>query len=113
MYTAITKRVEDADYFTTEDWAAKHRDAVGRFARVIHDANVYVTAHENETIPLIASATKIDPAVLARMHRPGRPAYVEPADIQQLIDLAAKYAFIPGTFPVQQLISELALKPSR
>lgn len=113
MYEVISKRVEDADYFTTTDWASKNPDLVRRFARAIHDANVSVAAHEDATIPLIASLTHIDPAVLARMQRPGRPAYVEPADIQQLIDLAARYGFIRQPFPAHQLISDLALVPPK
>lgn len=113
MYSAIAKLVEDSDYFTTDDWATKHPDLVTRFAQVMHDANVYVAAHENETIPLIASLSQIDPALLAKMHRPGRPAYVDPANIQPLVDLAAQYGVISSGFPAQQLISPLALKPTR
>ncbi|HXF33064.1 MAG TPA: hypothetical protein VN603_00730, partial [Candidatus Acidoferrales bacterium] len=113
MYSAMSKKVEDSDYFTTTDWAAKHRDVIGRFTRVMHDANVYVAAHESETIPIIATSMKIDPAILTRMNRPGRPPYVEAADIQPLIDLAAKYGLISSVFPAQQLISEFALRRPR
>ncbi len=109
-YGAIAKRFEDADFFTTTAWAAQHGDAIVRFARVMHDANLYVAAHESEMIPLIAAYVKIDPAVLAAMHHPGRALYVTPSELQPLIDAAAKYGFIAAPFPAQELVSDLALK---
>lgn len=112
-YGAIAPRFDGADYFTTTDFVAKHRDAVDRFVRAIHDANGYVTAHESETNALVGQYAKIDPALLEHMSHSERPAYLEAAAIQPLIDMAARYKFIAKTFPAQELISDAALKPSR
>jgi NitT/TauT family transport system substrate-binding protein len=112
-YGAIAKRFEGADWFTTVDYVAKHRDVVERFERVVHDANVYVAAHESETIPLIAAYTGIDPATLARMRHPERPAYLNAGELQALIDAAARYAFIPKPFPARELYSDVLLRPGR
>ena len=51
-YGSIAKIFDGADWFTTRAWAEAHPDVLDRFMRVIHDANVYVAAHETETIPL-------------------------------------------------------------
>jgi NitT/TauT family transport system substrate-binding protein len=112
-YGAVAPRFEGASYFTTTDWAAKHADALGRFVRVLHDANVYVGAHEVDTNPLVAKYAKIDPALLTRMSHSERPAYVDRATLQPLIDAAAKYKFIPHSFPAQELINNYALRPGR
>jgi ABC-type nitrate/sulfonate/bicarbonate transport system substrate-binding protein len=112
-YGAIAAHFDGADWFTTTDFAAKHHDVVERFARVMHDANAYVASHETETIPLIASYTGIDAATLAGMKHPERPAYLDPASIQPLIEAAVKYNFIPQRFPAQEMISEYALKAPR
>ncbi len=110
-YGAIARRFEGADWFTTADYVAKHRDIVERFKRVVHDANVYVAAHESETIPLIAAYTGIDAAALAKMRHPERPAYLNAAELQPLVDAAAKYGFIPKPFPARELYSDVILRP--
>ncbi len=112
-YNAISPRFDGADWFTTTDFAAKHRDVIEKFARVMHDANVYVAAHETETNPLVAAYAGIDLATLANMHHVERPTYLNPAYIQPLIDAAVKYKFIAQRFPARELISEYALKPPR
>lgn len=112
-YGAIAPRFDGAAWFTTVDYAQKHPDVVDRFVRVVHDANVYVSGHESETVPLIAKYTGIEPSVLARMKHPERPAYLSPATIQPLIEAAVRYGFIPKSFPAQEMFSPLVLKPPR
>jgi NitT/TauT family transport system substrate-binding protein len=112
-YGAIAKRFEGADWFTTADYVVKHRDVVERFERVVRDANVYVAAHETETIPLIAAYTGIEPAKLAQMRHPERPAYLNAGELQPLIDAAARYGFIPKPFPARELYADTILRPSR
>jgi NitT/TauT family transport system substrate-binding protein len=112
-YGAIAPRFEGASYFTTTDWAAKHVDALTRFLHVLHDANVYVAAHESELNDLVAQYAKIDPAVLTRMTHSERPAYLDRATLQPLVDAAARYKFIPAPYNAQELISPYALKPGR
>jgi NitT/TauT family transport system substrate-binding protein len=112
-YGSIAPHFDGADYFTTTDFVAKRRDVVERFARVMHDANVFVAAHEAETNGLVAAYSKIDPAVLAHMAHSERPAYLDPAALQALIDQAAKYKYIGRTFAAHELISDAALKPPK
>lgn len=112
-YGSIAKVFDGADWFTTQAWAEAHPEVLERFERVIHDANLYVAAHETETIPLIAAYSGIDPATLANMKHAGRPAYLNAGYIQPLIAAAYKYKFIPAPFPAADLISKYALKPSR
>ena len=112
-YGAVATRFDGSDFFTTTDWAAKHPDLVERFVRVMHDANAYVTAHETETNPVLASFAKIDLAVLEHMNHIERPAYLDAGQIQPLIDQAARYKFIAKAFPAAELISDYALKRPR
>lgn len=112
-YGAIAPHFEGASYFTTIDWASKHADALTRFLHVLHDANVYVGAHETELNGLVAQYAKIDPAVLTHMTHSERPAYIDRATLQPLVDAAARYKFIPAAFNAQDLISPYALRPGR
>lgn len=112
-YGAVAVRFDGSDFFTTSDWVAKHPDVVERFVHVMHDANAYVTAHEAETNPVLASFAKIDLAVLEHMNHIERPAYLDARQIQPLIDQAARYKFIAKPFPAGELISDYALKRPR
>jgi NitT/TauT family transport system substrate-binding protein len=112
-YNAIGKHFDLADWFSSADWVAKNREAATKFARVMIAANAYVGSHEAEVMPLVASYVGIDPVVLAKMKNPERGQYYEPALIQPLIDLAAKYGAIPKPFPAAELISDASPRPPR
>ncbi len=112
-YNAIGKHFDLADWFSNADWVAKNRDLATKFARVMLQANAYVGAHEAEMMPLVAAYVGVDPSALAKMRNPERGQYYEPALIQPLIDLAAKYGAIPKTFPASELISDAALRPPK
>jgi NitT/TauT family transport system substrate-binding protein len=113
VYNALGKHFELADWFTTSDFVAKHRDAAVRFARAMQEANAYVGSHEAELTPLIASYVGIDVAVLSKMRNPERGTIYEPSLIEPLIEVALKYKAIPKAFPAVELISDAAIKPSR
>lgn len=113
VYDAIGKHYIGAAMFANTAWVAGHRDLIERFDRVLLEADRYVGAHESETIPLIAQFVGIDPAILSKMHHPGRATYLVPSEVQPLIDLAAKYKIISKAFPAQQMICDCALKPPR
>ena len=113
VYDAIGKHYIGAAMFANTAWVASHRDLIERFNRVMLEADQYVGAHESETMPLIAQFVGIDPAVLLKMHHPGRATYLVASEVQPLIDLAAKYKIIAKPFPAQQIICDCALKPSR
>lgn len=106
----VAKRFEDSAWYASTDWIAQNRDTVQRFARVIHDANVYVAGHPAETLPLLSEYGGLDPALLANIHRSTQAPYIVPSAIQPVIDTAARYGVIPKPFPAQELISDLALR---
>ena len=110
-YTAIARQFLGIGWLTTEDYAAKNRDVVERFVRVMREAAVYCNAHQSETVDMMAELAKLDPAVERRMKRAVFAEYVVPSMIQPLIDAAAKYKVIDASFNAQELVSPYALKP--
>ena len=110
-FDAVSKRFIHIAWFTTEDYAAKNRDVIERFARVMHDAAIYCNAHPSETADLIVAFGKVDPKVAARMARVTFAEYLTAPMIQPLVDVAAKYKAIDKAFDAQELISPYALKP--
>lgn len=112
-YDAISKRFEDSAWFATRDWVAKQPQAAARFSAVMHDASLYVAAHEAETLPLIAEFAGLDPAQLAHMTRPFPAPYITQAELQPVIDVAAKYGVIAKPFPASEIISAAAARARR
>ena len=110
IFDAIGKRFENVGWFTTTDYVKANPDIVTRFAGVMRQANVLANAHHAETAALLADYFKGDPQLFARMARVEFAEYLEPREIQPLIELAAKYKAIDRSFPAQELISPLALK---
>jgi NitT/TauT family transport system substrate-binding protein len=112
IFDAIAPHYVESAYFARNGWILANRDLVDRFLAVVREANAYVAGHERETIPMISAYLSRDPASLAQMSRPARPADVDAADLQPLIALLARYQVIPKAFPAQQLVYPPALAPA-
>jgi NitT/TauT family transport system substrate-binding protein len=113
VFDAIGKRYQVAAWFANGAWVASHRELVERFAEVMHEANLYVAMHENETTGLIAQFIGVDPRTLAHMARSLPAPYLDPREIQPVIAAAAKYKAIAKTFPADEFISPYALRPKK
>lgn len=103
-YDGIGKRFLVAGWFCTQDFATRNPIVVRRFAAAIREAATYTNAHHDETVPIVAEYTGIDPDVLRKMHRDTNATELDPRDIQPAIDAAYKYKFINTTFDAKDLI---------
>jgi NitT/TauT family transport system substrate-binding protein len=108
-WTAVGKRFSEAVIFANTSWVATHADAVAKFNRVVRDAAVYVAAHEQETKPLAAEFAGFDAATLSDFHPPARAVSMSAAELQPVIDAAAKFKMIPAAFPARDLICSCAI----
>lgn len=109
-FDVIGKRFPEAVMFANANWVAQHRDLVVRFLQVTQQASIYVAAHENEMVPLLAQFGGVDPATYANIRHTNRRVAIAPADVQPVIDFAAKYNLIPQDFSAQQMICTCALR---
>ena len=109
-YDAIGKRFEASVYVSMLDYVAANRDAFTRFARGMHEAVVYTNAHPIEMNDLVASFTKMDPAVVARTPRTTDPEWLEARWLQPVIDVAYKYKLIDRVFPAEELFSSVLVR---
>lgn len=112
-HDGIAKRWMVAAWFTTTEYAAKNRDAIHRFAQVVHTATLFSNSHHAETAPLIAQFAGIEPGHARVMKRVTCDEYLDPRDIQPAIDAAVKYGVIDHGFPASELISPDALRPGQ
>jgi len=103
-YGGIAPRLLIAAWFASGDYVARNPTVAQRFARVMRDANAYANTHHDETVPLLAEYSHIDPEVIAKMNRLTNATTLEPALVQPAIDAAAKYKVIDAPFPARELL---------
>lgn len=109
-YDAIAKRFSDGILFANASWANEHRDAVAKFLRATQEAAIYLTAHGNEASALIADYGGVDPSSIGTIRHPERGVAITPAEIQPVIDAAAKYKLIQKTFAANEMICSCAMR---
>jgi ABC-type nitrate/sulfonate/bicarbonate transport system substrate-binding protein len=112
-YSSIAKAFLGLGWIATQAYADAHPDVVARFSRVIHDADVYVNAHHEETVEMMAEYAKVDPSAIRGTTRVSFAPYVTAAMLQPVIDISARYHIIDKSFPAAEMISPSALQPPR
>jgi ABC-type nitrate/sulfonate/bicarbonate transport system substrate-binding protein len=106
FYSAIANRFMLSGWFTTVDFAAKHRDAIASFQRIIETTSTYTNAHHAETVPLLATWSGITLDAAAHAPRMTNGTRIAAEDVQPVIDLLARYGVIPKAFDAREMIVE-------
>jgi NitT/TauT family transport system substrate-binding protein len=100
---AIAPSYAVSAFFARPDWARKNAGLVERFIATTYATAAYTNTHPAETASTIAAVTQIPPAIIAKMTRVHSATSSDPAMIQPPIDVAAKYGYIPRSFPAKEL----------
>jgi NitT/TauT family transport system substrate-binding protein len=98
----IAPLVFEGGLFTSVAYAAKHVDMLKKFNRAVIDAGVWANTHHDEAALILAKYSKRDPAKVA--NHAVFPENFRAADLQPLLDAAAKYGAIKSTFPASELV---------
>jgi NitT/TauT family transport system substrate-binding protein len=106
--SAIGAHFLQVAWFTSTDFAAKNPATVDRFTRAMREASAYANRHHAETAGLLASYMPAGTA--PPMTSVPLGIRFNPAQIQLLIDLQARYKMIPATFDVREVIAPSALR---
>jgi ABC-type nitrate/sulfonate/bicarbonate transport system substrate-binding protein len=106
--SSIGPRLLQSSWFATSAFLEKNTAAVRAFARVMQAASAYCNTHQAQTAELLATFTKMDPATVAGMSRVMFASNLDPAQIQPLIDVAAKYKTIDKAFDAHEFIAHLS-----
>jgi NitT/TauT family transport system substrate-binding protein len=107
--SAIGTHFLQVAWFTSTDFAAKNPAIVERFTRAMREASAYANGHHAETAGLLAGYMPAGTA--PPMTSVPLGIRFNPAQIQMLIDLQARYKMIPATFDVREVIAPSALRP--
>jgi NitT/TauT family transport system substrate-binding protein len=110
-YDGVAKSFEIAGWVGTTDFAAKNPDVVQRFAAAMRESSTYANANPLKTVDLVAQFTGVDASVVARSPGSDDPPYLEPADLQPVIEAAVKYGAIPKSFDAAEVLNAVVRRP--
>ncbi len=101
-HDSIAKDFLVGAWFSTSTWADEHRDAVRRFRAVIAETARWANAHHDESARILEKYTKL--SLPPGMKRVPFAEKTDPAQMQPLIDAAAKYGTLKAPFPAAELL---------
>jgi NitT/TauT family transport system substrate-binding protein len=103
-YSSISRSYLISAWFTTTDYASKHPDVIARFQRVVAQAGAFANRHHDLTAPIVSEVSKIPLSVITGAQRGVLGTQLSPALVQPVIDVAAKYGVISGSFAATDII---------
>lgn len=104
VMNAIAPRWLFSAFFSRQDWAAKNKEAAKRFAEVIATAAAYTNQHHGEMTAQIAELVGATPESVARMTYPIAGTSLSVAEMQPMVDIAARYGLIEKRFDARAMI---------
>jgi len=102
-FDAIAPEFLEGAWFCTADYVSAHRDVAHRFADAMTDASKWANKNPVAAGAVLQSYSKAPPTPIA--FRTFFPEHLTAADVQLLIDAAARYGVIDRTFPAAELIA--------
>lgn len=104
-YDAIAKHFMISAWYSTMTWVAAHPEAAKRFGAVMAQASAYADAHWSEMLPLVSEFTKVPVEELRGFVPDAFGTAVAAANVQPMIDVAARFKVIDRPFPAGEIIA--------
>jgi ABC-type nitrate/sulfonate/bicarbonate transport system substrate-binding protein len=103
-FGAIAPHFLFSAWFAKPDWVKQNPAIAKAFATVVAQAAAYTNGHHAETVSLASAFTGIPATAYSGMTRAINGTDLRAADIQPVIDAAAKYHIITNGFAADELI---------
>jgi len=103
-YTSIGDRFLIDAWIASDSWLAQHADAAKRFAVALRNAHEWANAHHKESAAILVRYIKLPPDVADTMARARFGSALDPAQLQPLLDAAAKFGQLEHPLPATDLI---------
>lgn len=101
----IAPRCLAGGWFVKRANLEKNKDKIARFIKAINKSTEWISKNPDQSLPIIAKYTKLDPDLLRKMSRPKFVTKIYKKDIQTQIDLCAKFGFIPKGFDAREIVA--------
>lgn len=108
IFSAIAPRILLVCWFSTNGWVERNRDVATRFGKVVAEAATYCDNHVDETVDDLVTLTGLDRSLAVQMKRTCQTPTVKAAEIQPMIDAAARYKMLSRAFPASEIIAPTA-----
>jgi len=108
-YDVIAKRFLNAVVISTADFVNANRDTIERFARATLEINAFANAHPDQTAPWLAEFTKLPLDTILHSTRAVFAESLSVADIQLVVNAAARFKVIDRPFDARELIASVVL----
>ena len=102
-FDAIAPTFIISAHFCNLEWARAHADVVRRYATAMQAAAVWANAHHDQSAEILIDIAHLEPDVVRTMTRSVYGDKLDPAQVQPVIDVTAKYTGSPP-FPASKLI---------
>jgi NitT/TauT family transport system substrate-binding protein len=102
-FDAIAPTFIISAHFCNLGWARAHADVVKRYAEAMRMTAVWANAHHDQSAEVLIDIAHLQPDVVKTMTRSVYGEKLDPAQIQPVVDVTAKYTGVP-TFPATKLI---------
>jgi len=102
-FDAIAPTFIISAHFCNLEWARAHADVVRRYATAMQAAAVWANAHHDQSAEILIDIAHLEPDVVKTMTRSVYGDKLDPAQVQPVIDVTAKYTGSPP-FPASKLI---------
>ena len=104
-YEALAKSFMYGGFFTTAQWAQDHPGVVRDFRSAIIEASRWANSHQSEARNILLRDAKLD--ISALTSHDVYATRLDPALLQPLVNVAARYGVIRAPFPVSDMISRI------
>jgi NitT/TauT family transport system substrate-binding protein len=103
-YDAIARHFNVTAWFAHGSWLGTHREIAQRFGQVIRSGAEYANAHLADMVPIVAASTGMSVEVVGKALKAKLAPTVQPAQLQPLIDVAARFKELDAAFPARDML---------
>ncbi len=104
IFSAIALHFSGSVIYTTKSFSAQHSDAVRTFMKVTYDSARICNANPPATLQMMAEFIGVPIEVMQKTPRVQLGTELVVAQVQSLVDAAAKYGVLARAFPARELV---------
>jgi NitT/TauT family transport system substrate-binding protein len=104
-FDAVAKQFMITGWVANDTYFTANKPAVDRFAAVMRRAAQWANANPKDAQALLATYTKLDPAVIAATNHVHWAERLDPAFIQPVIDVIVAYKMLPHAYAASELFA--------
>ena len=114
-YNAVQKRIPVAQYVATKAYIEKNPDVIDRFARAYGKAVDWTNQNQGseEWTKIIAAYTRLAPDQIRGLALPAYEKTVDPARMDQVVELMRKDKLLEGPFDTKALLYRTAVQGAK